>query len=166
MKRLVLLVGIPGCGKTTLANQLVERGYRRLNADDIREELFGTAVDSRNPADAEKVFAQFFARLEQALARSEDIVVDNTNINSKHRGPILQRAIRAGYEDIQLWILDVPLEICIQRNHERERRIPDDVLQNYFNTLNGRGRPSKHEGKLIVVRPAEEAFKFRFFPVE
>jgi predicted kinase len=166
VKRLVLLVGIPGCGKTTLSKQLIERGYLRLNADDIRNELLGAEIDTRNPQDNERVFGEFFRRLEKALSEQQDIVVDNTNINAKHRGPILQRAIKSGYQDIQLWIMDVPLEICLERNRSRPRSVPDDIVRNYYNTLQGHGRPSKHEGKLIVVRPAEQEFQFRFYPIE
>jgi predicted kinase len=163
VKRIVLLVGVPGAGKTTLAQRLIDRGYRCFNADAIRQELFGDAGDQREP---EKVFELFYQRLEAAMAAGDDIVIDNTNINTKHRSPILQRAIKAGYTDIQLWILDVPLETCLERNRCRSRAVPDDIVVNYFNTLQGHGKPRKHEGKLVVVRPGAKDFEYKFFQLK
>lgn len=160
MKRLVLLIGVPGAGKSTVAQRLLEKGYLCLNADSIRKELFGDEGEQR---DQEKVFEIFFQRLEDALAQELDVVIDNTNINTKHRSPILQRAIKAGYTDIQLWVLDVPLETCLERNRSRERSLPDDIIVNYYNSLHGHGKPRKHEGKLVIVRPGTKDFEFRFF---
>lgn len=163
MKRLVLLVGIPGSGKTTLAKRLTERGFLRLCADDIRQELWGDAGDQKDP---ETVFNIFFQKLEEALSKSLDIVVDNTNINTKHRQPILQRAITAGYEDIQLWVLDIPLEVCLERNRSRERAVPDDIVTNMYGSVTGPGKPRSHEGKVIIVRPGLAPGEFRFFPLK
>lgn len=160
VKRLVLLVGVPASGKSTLAQRLIDKGYVCLNADAIRKELHG---DEGEQSDAEKVFGIFFERLEEALAQSCDIVIDNTNINTKHRSPILQRAIKAGYEDIQLWVLDTPLETCLERNRGRERSLPDEIVSNYYNALHGHGKPRKHEGKLVIVRPGSKDNEFRFF---
>jgi predicted kinase len=160
VKRLVLLVGVPGSGKTTLAQRLVDKGYMCMNADAIRLELWGDSADQRDP---ERVFELFYQRLEEALAEGKDVVIDNTNINTKHRSPILQRAIKAGYNDIQLWILDVPLETCLNQNRARDRAVPDEIVVNYFNTLQGHGKPRKHEGKLVIVRRSEKPFEYRFF---
>ncbi|HEY9793423.1 MAG TPA: ATP-binding protein [Candidatus Obscuribacterales bacterium] len=163
MKQLVLLVGVPGSGKTTLAQRLVDRGYVWLNADQIRHEVHG---DEGDQSKSEVVFGIFFSRLEEALEKGQDVVIDNTNINQKHRSPILQRAIKAGYQDIQLWVLDVPLEVCLERNKTRNRQIPDEIVTNYYNTLQGHGKPRKHEGKLVIVRPGDKDFEFKFFTVK
>jgi predicted kinase len=160
VKRIVLLVGVPGSGKSTVAQRLIDKGYHCLNADSIRKELFG---DEGEQKDKEQVFGIFFQRLEEALKQGLDIVIDNTNINTKHRSPILQRAIQAGYEDIQLWVLDVPLETCLERNRSRQRALPDDVIINYYNALHGHGKPRKHEGKLVIVKPGVQDFQYRFF---
>ena len=65
MKKLIVLVGIPGSGKTTLAQKITQRGYHCLNADSIREELWGNALDQREP---EKVFGKLYKQLEELLA--------------------------------------------------------------------------------------------------
>lgn len=162
MKRLVLLVGIPGSGKTTLAKRLIAKGYKCLNADSIREELYGNAAEQ---GDREEVFGIFFKRLEEAFAQDLDIVIDNTNLNSKQRKPILDRASKFGYSDIQLWLMDVPLDTCLARNQLRERTVAEDIVANMFMELNRSGRPKREEGKLVLIRPGKDENDFRiFFP--
>jgi predicted kinase len=162
LKRLVLLVGIPGSGKSTLAQKLIARGYKCLNADSIREELYGNAAEQ---GDKEQVFGIFFQQLDTALADGLDIVIDNTNLNMKQRKPILDRALAAGYSDIQLWLLDVPLDTCLERNRARPRTVPDDIVANMFMELNRSGRPKNSEGKLVIIRPGKDENDFRiFFP--
>src|ERR1700691_5050078 len=111
------MVGVPGSGKTTLAKKLVEKGYHYMNADSIRLELYGSEGEQ---GDKEQVFEIFFQRLEVALQDGLDIVIDNTNINLRQRKPILERAQRFSYTDVQLWLLDIPLDVCLQRNAARE----------------------------------------------
>lgn len=160
MNKLVLMAGIPGSGKTTLAQRLIDKGFVCLNADLIREELWGDASDQR---DKEKVFEVFFERLEEGLKRGWDIVIDNTNINGKHREPIIERARKAGYTDIQIWIIDTPLEVCLERNRLRERNVPEDIVENMYRALHGSGKPQKHEGRIILVRPGKDPEDWRFF---
>ncbi len=160
MKRLILLVGIPGAGKSTLAKKIIEKGFHCLSADPIREELYGDAAEQ---GDKEQVFKIFFERLDDALAKELDIIIDNTNLNPRQRKPILEKARKAGYSDIQLWLLDVPLDVCLKRNASRNRVVPDDIVANMFMELNRSGRPQRTEGKLVLIRPGNDENDFRFF---
>ncbi len=160
MKRIILLIGVPGSGKSTLAKKLIEKGFSRLCADDIRGELYGDPIIQ---GDSKEVFAIFFARLEEMLAQGRDIVIDNTNLNSKQRQPIIERARTAGYEEAQLWLMDTPLDVCITRNSGRTRIVPEEVIASAFNELNRAGRPKRAEGKLMIIRPGKEENEFLFF---
>jgi len=160
LKKLILLVGIPASGKSTLAGKLVQKGYTVINADAIRLELYGNEMEQGNPQD---VFALFFQRLEGLLQDEKDIVVDNTNLKLAHRKQILDRAHKFGYQDIQLWVLDVPLDVCLERNAARERKVEEDVLANMFMTFNRSGRPRKEEGRLVLIRLGKDANDLRFF---
>jgi predicted kinase len=148
VKRLILLAGIPGSGKTTLAQSLIAKGYLSLCADQIRQELWGNEAEQKEP---EKVFAIFFERLEQALQKNLDIVIDNTNINRRHREPILTRAKNAGYTDIEIWLLETPLELCLARNKNRTRMVPEDILRNMHKTINGPGKPGNDEAAISII---------------
>jgi predicted kinase len=160
LKRIILLVGVPASGKSTLARKLVERGYQSICADTIRAELYGNEIEQGDPM---KVFEIFFERLEKLLLGGLDVVVDNTNLKVPYRKEITDRAQKFGYEDIQFWVLDVPLDVCIARNSARERKIENDILTNMYHQFDRNGRPKRSEGKIVLVRPGKDENDFRFF---
>jgi predicted kinase len=149
VEKLILLIGIPGSGKTTLAQNLIKKGFERLCADDIRQELYGDAAVQGDP---KAVFAIFFERLTKLLDAKKDIVVDNLNVKFDHRQQIIDKAKSLNYTDIELWVLDVPLAICLERNKQRQRQVPENVIISSFNTLNKYGRPQGSEGQIITIK--------------
>jgi len=161
LKRMILMIGVPGSGKTTLAKKIAEKGFHYINADGIREELYGNAAEQ---GDKEEVFNLFFQRLEELLLIGTDVIIDNTNLNPKQRKPILERAEQFGYIDVQLWLLDVPLDLCLARNKSRERIVPEDIVSNMFVELNRSGRPKRVEGKVVIIKPNKDGSDYLFFP--
>ena len=155
------MIGVPGSGKTTLAQKIAEKGWKYINADSIRLELYGNAAEQ---GDKEEVFALFFTRLEELMLKGVDVIIDNTNLNPKQRKPILERCEKFGYADIQLWLLDIPLEICLERNRSRDRIVPEDIVSNMFMELNKSGRPKRTEGKVVIIRPSKDGKDYLFFP--
>ncbi|MBA3855539.1 MAG: hypothetical protein C0507_01400 [Cyanobacteria bacterium PR.3.49] len=160
MKRIILLIGVPGSGKTTLAAKIAQKGFTILNADSIRQELYGDAGEQGEP---EAVFKIFFERMEKLMEQGTDLIIDNTNANPKHRKQILDRAKQFEYNDVQLWLLDTPLAVCIARNKNRQRVVGEDIVANMHMTLNRSGRPSREEGKLVLIRPGVDENDYRFF---
>jgi predicted kinase len=160
MSRIILLVGVPGSGKSTLATKLSKKGFVILNADSIREEIWGDAAEQKEP---QKIFGILYARLEELLKQGKDVAVDNTNLSYKLRKQVIDRARKAGCTDIQLWLLDVPLEVCLERNQKRDRSVPEDIVANMYMELNRTGRPKDSEGKLVLLRPDKSGNDFRIF---
>lgn len=159
--KLIMMVGVPGAGKTTVAKKVVDKGFHYLNADQIRAELYGSEGEQ---GDKEQVFGIFFERLEEALKQGQSIIIDNTNLNPRQREPILERAKRYGYLDVQLWFLDVPLSLCLARNQNRERVVPEEIVTNMYNELNKNGRPKRSEGKIVIIKPSKDGNEYLFFP--
>lgn len=88
----VVVMGIPGAGKSRVAEEYVERGHLRLN----RDERGGTL---RELAD----------ELDDALATgSKRVVLDNTYLTRASRSHVLQVAARHGVATRCVW-LDTPL---------------------------------------------------------
>src|SRR5262249_33582901 len=87
-REIVLIMGLPGAGKSTLAQTLVERGYTRLNRDDA-----GGSLRDLVP-DLERLIDEGAAR----------IVLDNTYVSRKSRAPIVQVAARRQMPLRCLWL--------------------------------------------------------------
>jgi len=160
-KHLILLIGIPASGKSTLAERLKTRGYRTLCLDAIRQELYG---DAALQTGLKRVIATFHRRLKAKLRDHERIVVDATSVKYCDRLAVLRKARACGY-DITLVVLDVPLAVALERNSKRERVVPPEVIGSLYRELKGRGWPRRREGRLVVLRPGADASHLRLHSV-
>jgi predicted kinase len=145
--RLVLLVAAQASGKSSLAKYFEEGGDLRLSADDIRIELYGSALIY---GDSAVVFGTLFARVREAMKARRNIVIDNTNINVSERKLYLDMAAEEGIVDIHTIWLDVPKETCLLLNSSRSRVVPLDQIDSMFDRLEA---PQDGEGKVTVLRP-------------
>jgi aryl-alcohol dehydrogenase-like predicted oxidoreductase/predicted kinase len=88
----VLVMGVPGAGKSRLAAEYVERGYLRLNRDERGGSLRELARE-----------------LDDALASGADeLVLDNTYLTRAGRSDVVDAAARHGRRTRCIW-LDTPL---------------------------------------------------------
>ena len=138
MPSLIITVGIPGCGKSTLARQLKALGNVDIviSSDSIRDELTG---DPENQEQNANVFRVLNHRVAEALSQGLNVLVDATNLKPSYRnglkaltllarvrnvqGPIECRAIR--FAD------SADFDLCQKRNTSRERVVPEFVMQRF-----------------------------------
>lgn len=147
MPKLIMLVGLPGSGKSTFGKMIQGEGIR-LSTDDIIElhatlqgktynEVFQDAI-----AEAKKLLE---VHLEWALRENEPLVIwDQTNLTVKTREAKLQK-IPEHYEKICLFF-DTPFQSVLQRNEERRltgRSVPIRIL---FQMKDHLEIPTKEEG--------------------
>ncbi|CAN5211553.1 AAA family ATPase [soil metagenome] len=94
--RLVLVGGLPGTGKSTLAGLLADRrGYVLLSSDRIRKELAGIAPETPapepyetglySPEATDATYAELNRRAQALLARGESVVLDASWTHARHR---------------------------------------------------------------------------------
>jgi len=119
---LVVLVGIPGCGKSTLAARYPATW--RVCLDEYRL----AATDDMTDQSATPVAAQIQGLLLDArLARGRTTVVDSTNVFAHVRAGLLARA-RYWRRPAVAVLFDVPLAAAHAQNAGRERIVPPHVL--------------------------------------
>jgi predicted kinase len=122
---IIVLVGIPGSGKTTLARTRFPN-HSRINLDTLR---------SRNKEDAE---------IRTCIMNGKDIIIDNTNTTIKARKKYVEIAKLFGYS-IRAIVFQIPIELALERNASRKgkERVPEPVLKMYHRMLQ---RPTEQEG--------------------
>lgn len=122
MANLYILCGIPGCGKSTWAREVMPR-VPVVSSDSIREEMGDVNDQTRN----QSVFDQFHARVGYLLAAGSDVVADSTALDTQARAR-LRTVARNHRADVHL-VYFSNLTQAVMRNRKRDRQVPEDVMQ-------------------------------------
>ncbi len=141
----VLAIGMPGSGKTTWYRR---RGVTPLSSDLLRNILFDDVEEQRYQG---LVFSTLRSLLRARLiARMPWNYVDATNLSIHERRQWIKMAKSFGYE-VQAVFFDVPLDVCLDRNRQRDRAVSEDVMRKMAEKLKA---PMFEEGfaKITVVR--------------
>ncbi len=147
--RVIVLVGLPGSGKSTWA---ARQGLPVLSSDAVRELLSGDATDQTIQ---KRVFATIRFLLRQRIAAGQRVTcIDATHLTPWERRPYLRMkgvVVEAVY-------FDTPTEVCKARNLGRVRVVPEDVIDRMAKKL---VRPTRAEGfsRVRVVTPQRERAK-------
>ena len=121
---LIVMVGLPGSGKSFIAKQLAEVNddIVIVSSDAIREEFYGDANDQSHN---DKVFRIVNKRLKEGLMAEKKVILDATNISKKRRKALL-RDLK--YPKSMAIVMAVPEYICKKRDEERDRHVGPDVI--------------------------------------
>ena len=130
MKRpkILLLMGLPGSGKTTYAKELVSDGWVRSSKDDLRSMMDNGKWSKGNEKRVLRLRDQI---IRDAVNSGSNVVVDDTNFEDRHRDHISALAEECG-ADFEVLFIDTPLEECISRNENRANKVPLSVINNMY----------------------------------
>lgn len=122
---LILLVGIPGSGKTTYAYKYIKEhpGTVHISSDKIRKELWGSEATQ---GDNNEIFKLMQSRAIDALNNGYSVIYDCTNMTRKDRACII--SICPKFAKIAAHVIFSPIETCIERDAARKRTVGKEVI--------------------------------------
>jgi predicted kinase len=129
---LVVLIGLSGSGKSTIAEAMWEP-FEVLSMDELRGWVSGDPCDQFATDAAVRVMQVI---LRERLSRRLTTVIDATNTSARVRAHLLETAARAGVPAVAV-VVDTPFEECVARNDLRQgpppgrkfgRRVPYRVI--------------------------------------
>jgi predicted kinase len=137
----VVLCGPAACGKSTFAakhfraTQIISSDQARaLVCDDERDQRFQT-----------QAFALVHFLVEQRLSINRLCVVDSTALTAAARKTLLELARRFHVPAVVL-LLDVPLDICLQRDAQRERTVGQAAIERQYSLFEQAKSSIRQEG--------------------
>ncbi|WUJ71100.1 AAA family ATPase [Kribbella soli] len=120
---MVLIVGLPGAGKTSWARRLEEeRKAIRLTPDEWMDALFNASeVDGRRWVLESEMLWGVAAR---ALELGVDVILDYGCWSEEERDLFRTRAQQLG-ASAEIVVLDLPLQVLWERLQQRNENLPD-----------------------------------------
>lgn len=123
--KLVILVGLPGAGKTYYAKEYVRihDNTIHLSSDLIRAELYGDESIQGNPGE---VFGLMQKRAVEALKGGKSVLYDATNMTRKDRAGVISACPR--HAQVEAHVIWAPIEVCVERDANRDRTVGRSVI--------------------------------------
>lgn len=130
--RFLMLIGIAGSGKSTIAEELVEEreDVILLSSDSIRKELYG---DESIQQDHAKVFQLMLDRTKDALKNGLHVIYDATNISRKRRKGLIQQ-LPKNVEKVACYV-STEYRHIVEQNKNRERTIPQHAIDEMYKRM-------------------------------
>lgn len=133
---LYLMVGIPGSGKSWYAKRLLanQENTMYISRDSIRFKFL--KENDEYFAKEDVVFNSFVSLIKKHLYDGENVIADATHLNRKSRMKVLNNLDLSKIKICVIYI-DVPLDVCLERNSKREGRakVPPTIIKNMYKNL-------------------------------
>ena len=155
MQTIVLMVGLPGSGKSTIAEKIVrgeiedfldfnESNTVILSSDTFRKMLLG---DEKDQSNNKLVFGELKKHFIYYLNLGYNVIVDATNINMKSRRSYIEFVKKCNVRKVA-YMVNTPFDECVKR---AENRTPRPVSRDVISKIMSRFQcPQPFEGLEVV----------------
>lgn len=150
------LIGIPASGKSTLAHKLQAMipNSAIISTDTARKKLFGD--ESIQGEWTSEIEPEILEQVKDAISSNKPVIYDATNVKRDWRmGMIMKiehklQEINAPQVYWVAWHLQTPIDVCKEWNQNRERKVPEEIIEQYAALLN-QFSPHQAEGFIQIL---------------
>ena len=152
-KRVFVLAGPPGCGKSTWVRNNMTVGSEWVSRDNVR---FAFLQPGDGYFDHEtEVFDTFINYINQTLEKEEihTVYIDATHVNKRSRDKVMRRIHMDNVKSVTCVCFDVPLETCYSRNNLRtgRSRVPQTAIYNMYQSYRIPEKGVENFDRIIIV---------------
>jgi predicted kinase len=123
-----LMIGAPGSGKSTYAEKLAKTELAVIiSGDDIRADLYGSADIQGNWGE---IWERIDELVAEAAALGRPVILDGTHYRASYRKEALALLRSYGYDKVEALVVNPRIEVCLERNAYRSRKVPAYVIEN------------------------------------
>lgn len=124
MAKLIIMSGVPGSGKSSyVENNKWSGPVVVLSTDNIRKTLTGDA----SCLDKDEIVWRYIYAILAKPHVNATYIVDATNLVSKRRNSYLK--YKNNFESVELIYMHVDVKTAIERNMNRDRKVPENVIR-------------------------------------
>jgi predicted kinase len=141
MRTIFLMKGIPACGKSFFAKELIRKEpgkWKRINFDDLRGSIDGGVYSPAN----EKIITKMRDMLiVEALKNDQNVIIDNTHIKDKGRHfDNICKVARGLNIDVQIIEKPIYCEIntALERDDARENKVGKNIIEGFWKASGGK----------------------------
>ena len=131
----IMLVGIAGSGKSTIAENIyAEDADGNINKpiihslDKIREEMYGNSSKYEKNSELLK---EVHKRIKEDLKNDKNVIYDATNITKKLRVSFLNELKKVSSYKQCICVM-TPYNVCLQQNQERDKKTSEDAIRQMY----------------------------------
>lgn len=132
-KKVLVLVGIPGSGKTTWAKEFIKKndGWVRVCRDEYRKMLTGEQIMDRK---GENLVTDLVDKaISNALRLKYNVIIDQTNVKAKYLNKLIDKIQTQA--DISFRIFDISKDLAVERDSSRgARSVGEEVINKMFDS--------------------------------
>ena len=132
MSKLVVLSGVPGSGKSYFSKSLRKKKEGHvyiISSDALRDLVTG---NQQNLSEDKLMWKMFYELAKVYSADPHGIVVlDATNMSTQYRIDSVKE-LKSSFDEADLVIFDIPKEVVLQQNFDREFPVPEKVIDEFF----------------------------------
>ena len=145
MPKLIVMVGLPGSGKSFIVKKKFHL-YKVFSSDYYRLLLCGDEnCQDRN----QEVFTKLYKDLREALINGYNCVFDATNVTRKDRARIFNQIKGIPDVEVTAYVMRTPINVCIQQDAGRDRVVGEEVIKKFLHRYEF---PQRFEGfsKILI----------------
>lgn len=135
MSTCIVLSGVAGSGKSTWVKTWItehsECSVYTISLDDLRFKMFGKYADLTHQQEKE-MWDRVVKEAVDASTYYDYLIIDSTALKNKRRMWYYNK-LKDYYNHFELVIIDKSLEVCLTQNRQRERQVPNRVIEEMYN---------------------------------